>query len=120
MKGQYFYDLLTQQLLEQSIKVNKTICLQYDEIVDQITKTFNDTSSLVKQMEYIENLPFGPLPSLQVCMQRVDICYIFLSTKKLGECLTSFSHTYMFSFQHFEFLLKYGANRYHRLRVFLI
>ena len=97
MKGQYFYDLLTQQLLEQSTKVNKTVCLQYDEIVDQITKTFNDTSSLVKQMEYIENLPFGPLPSLQVCMQRVDFLLYFSFDKNVRRMFNIiFPYIYVF------------------------
>ena len=46
--------------------MNKSICQQYEEIVDYITSSSEDTSRLVEQIEYIENLPFGPLLSLNV------------------------------------------------------
>ena len=46
--------------------MNKYICQQYENIVDYITKICKDTSSLVEQINYIENLPFGPLLSLNV------------------------------------------------------
>lgn len=46
--------------------MNKSICQQYEEIVEYITKSFKNTDRLVEQIEYIENLPFGPLLSLSV------------------------------------------------------
>jgi hypothetical protein len=65
-RGQYLVSIFTEQLRKQSLKMNKLICQQYEDIVDYITKVCKDTSSLVEQIHYIENLPFGPLLSLNV------------------------------------------------------
>ena len=52
------------------MKRNKLICQQYEDIVDYITRICKDTNSLVEQIHYIENLPFGPLLSLNVSVQQ--------------------------------------------------
>ncbi|XP_028407226.1 dynein heavy chain 3, axonemal-like [Dendronephthya gigantea] len=64
-RGRYLVSLITEQLRKRSMKTNKFICQQYEDIVDYITRNCKDTSSLVEQINYIENLPFGPLLSLK-------------------------------------------------------
>ena len=59
--------LMTSKLIKKSFEFNRSICQQYDYIVNRITSSAKTTEELVDLEKYIDNLRSGPLVHLRVC-----------------------------------------------------
>ena len=58
--------MMTSKLTRKSFDFNRSICHQYDYIVNRITSSSKNTDELVDLEKYIDNLRSGPLVHLKV------------------------------------------------------
>lgn len=58
--------MMTSKLTRKSFDFNRSICHQYDYIVNRITSSSKTTDELVDLEKYIDNLRSGPLVHLKV------------------------------------------------------
>ena len=58
--------MMTSKLARRSFDFNRSICHQYDYIVNRITSSAKTTDELVDLEKYIDNLRSGPLVHLKV------------------------------------------------------
>ena len=69
---------MTSKLTRKSFDFNRSICHQYDYIVNRITSSSKNTDELVDLEKYIDNLRSGPLVHLKV---EVDSVILFVAVK---------------------------------------
>ena len=72
--------LMTSKLIKKSFEFNRSICQQYDYIVNRITSSAKTTDELVDLEKYIDNLRSGPLVHLRVCCRTVPTYFYFLGS----------------------------------------
>ena len=58
--------ILIDNIMNLSRKFNRGVCAEYDNIVRNITAQSETTEQLVKQQEYVDNLPVRELLTLKV------------------------------------------------------
>lgn len=66
--------LMTSKLVRKSFDFNRSICHQYDYIVNRITSSSKTTDELVDLEKYIDNLRSGPLVHLKVVLVNLHHC----------------------------------------------
>ena len=66
LRGDDLVSLMTSKLTRKSFDFNRSICHQYDYIVNRITSSSKTTDDLVDLEKYIDNLRSGPLVHLKV------------------------------------------------------
>ena len=59
-------NIMLTRLTKRSYQFNRSICHQYDQIVNRITSPTKTTEELVELEDYIDNLRTGPLLKLKV------------------------------------------------------
>ena len=74
--------MMTSKLTRMSFDFNRSICHQYDYIVNRITYSAKTTDELVDLEKYIDNLRSGPLVHLKV---KYDVLR-YLSTRRAPKC----------------------------------
>ena len=72
--------LMTSRLIKKSFEFNRSICQQYDYIVNRITSSAKTTEELVDLEKYIDNLRSGPLVHLRVCYGTVPTYFYFIGS----------------------------------------
>ena len=72
--------LMTSKLIKKSFEFNRSICQQYDYIVNRITSSAKTTEELVDLEKYIDNLRSGPLVHLRVCYRTVPTYFYFIGS----------------------------------------
>ncbi|RMX56942.1 hypothetical protein pdam_00011068, partial [Pocillopora damicornis] len=70
--------LMTSKLVRKSFDFNRSICHQYDYIVNRITSSSKTTDELVDLEKYIDNLRSGPLVHLKVELEEAADLVLFL------------------------------------------
>lgn len=65
--------MMTSKLTRKSFDFNRSICHQYDYIVNRITSSSKTTDELVDLEKYIDNLRSGPLVHLKVEINSVTV-----------------------------------------------
>ena len=70
--------MMTSKLTRKSFDFNRSICHQYDYIVNRITSSSKNTDELVDLEKYIDNLRSGPLIHLKV---EVNLLLLFVAVK---------------------------------------
>ncbi|XP_041348477.1 dynein heavy chain 3, axonemal-like isoform X2 [Gigantopelta aegis] len=63
-KARALINMLVQNIINTSIKFNREICKEYDQIVKKAAQQAESTEELVKQTEYLENVKVGELYQL--------------------------------------------------------
>ena len=63
--------MMTSKLRKKSFDFNRSVCHQYDYIVNRITSFAKTTDELVDLEKYIDNLRSGPLLQLKVNMMNI-------------------------------------------------
>ena len=72
--------LMTSKLIKKSFEFNRSICQQYDYIVNRITSSAKTTEELVDLEKYIDNLRSGPLVHLRVCYRTGPTYFYFIGS----------------------------------------
>ena len=72
--------LMTSKLIKKSFEFNRSICQQYDYIVNRITSSAKTTEELVDLEKYIDNLRSGPLVHLRVSYRTVPTYFYFIGS----------------------------------------
>ena len=80
-KARFLIHMLVQNIIDTSLKFNREICKQYDQIVKNSAMQAENTEELVKQTEYIENIKVGELYELKVILKVI----LFMSQLKWSE-----------------------------------
>ncbi|CAH3192981.1 unnamed protein product, partial [Porites evermanni] len=70
--------LMTSRLIKKSFEFNRSICQQYDYIVNRITSSAKTTEELVDLEKYIDNLRSGPLVHLRTELEDAADLVLFL------------------------------------------
>ncbi|XP_068702145.1 dynein axonemal heavy chain 3-like [Montipora foliosa] len=70
--------MMTSKLVRRSFDFNRSICHQYDYIVNRITSSAKNTDELVDLEKYIDNLRSGPLIHLKTELEEAADLVLFL------------------------------------------
>ena len=65
-RSEVLVNIMLSKLTKESLQFNRSICQQYDIIVNRITSPSTSTNDLVELERFIDNLRSGPLVTLKV------------------------------------------------------